>query len=164
MRLIHLPPFWTVVVDCIAWFIIHMGVVSITIRIPANRFHPNSWVFISRDWERQGNLYQEIFKIKKWKKHLLDGAAFAGKLGFPKKKLRGRSETYLGAFLIETCRAELTHWLILFFAPFFFLWNPFGVGLFMIFYAAVENLPLILAQRYNRYRLRRVLMKEGSNF
>ena len=29
----------------------------------------------------------------------------------------------------------------------------------MILYALVENLPLILAQRYNRLRLQRVLIK-----
>jgi glycosyl-4,4'-diaponeurosporenoate acyltransferase len=59
--------------------------------------------------------------------------------------------------LRETCRAELTHWLTLLFAPFFFFWNPLWVGFFMIFYALAENLPLIMAQRYNRARLRRII-------
>ena len=64
---------------------------------------------------------------------------------------------YFEAFLTETCRAELTHWILVLFAPFFFLWNRPGVGLFMIFYALLENLPFITAQRYNRYRFRHLL-------
>jgi glycosyl-4,4'-diaponeurosporenoate acyltransferase len=59
--------------------------------------------------------------------------------------------------LQETCRAELTHWLTLLFAPLFFFWNPLWVGFFMIFYASMENFPLIMTQRYNRARLRRIM-------
>jgi hypothetical protein len=32
----------------------------------------------------------------------------------------------------------------------------------MIFYAAAENLPLIMAQRYNRCRFRHLLRRERS--
>ena len=157
MRLIHLPTFWTIVIDFIAWFIIHIGVVAIIVRIPAKHFDPNHWLYRSRKWERDRNIYQEVFKIKKWKQYLPDGARVLGRLGFPKKKLNNSSAEYFEAFFIETCRAELTHWIIILFAPFFFLWNRPGVGLFMIFYALVENIPFIIAQRYNRYRFRRLL-------
>ena len=81
--------------------------------------------------------------------------------GFPKKRLAGKGNAYFLAFARETCRAEATHWVIMLFAPLFFLWNPVGVGFFMILYALAENIPLIMAQRYNRYRLRRVV-KEGQ--
>jgi glycosyl-4,4'-diaponeurosporenoate acyltransferase len=50
---------------------------------------------------------------------------------------------------------------IILFSPLFFLWNPLWVGFLMILYALTENLPMIMAQRYNRYRLRRVL--KGRN-
>ena len=53
-------------------------------------------------------------------------------------------------------------WIMVLFAPFFFLWNPLWVGFFMIPYALAENIPLIMAQRYNRYRLRRVLSEDGT--
>lgn len=75
----------------------------------------------------------------------------------PKKRLHDKNPAYLRAFYRETCRAELTHWATILFAPLFFLWNPFWVGVFMIFYALAENIPLIMAQRYNRNRLRRIL-------
>jgi glycosyl-4,4'-diaponeurosporenoate acyltransferase len=157
MRLIYLPTFWTIAVDFIAWFIIHIGVVSIMVRIAAKHFDPNHWLYRSRRWEGEGNVYQEIFRIKKWKKHLPDGAWIVGHLGFPKKQLNSRSAAYFETFFVETCRAELTHLIIILFVPFFFLWNRPGVGLFMIFYALLENIPFIIAQRYNRYRFRRLL-------
>lgn len=157
MRLIHLPTFWTIVIDFIAWFIIHIAVVAIMVRISTRYFGPNHWLYKGRGWEREGNAYQEVFKIKKWKKHLPDGAQFLGRLGFQKKQLNGTRPEYFKAFLMETCRAELTHWILILFAPFFFLWNRPGVGLFMIFYTLLENLPFIIAQRYNRYRFRRLL-------
>ena len=157
MRLIYLPTFWTIAIDFIAWFIIHIVVVAIMVRIPTKYFNPNHWLYRGRKWEKDGNVYQEVFKIKKWKQHLPDGARVLGRLGFRKKQLNDTSTGYFEAFLTETCRAELTHWIIIFFAPFFFLWNRPGVGLFMIFYALLENVPFIIAQRYNRYRFRRLL-------
>ena len=157
MRLLYLPTFSTIFVDFISWFIIHIGVVAIMVRIPAKHFNPNHWVYRSRKWEGEGNVYQVVFKIKKWKHRLPDGARILGRLGFPKKQLNGTSAGYFQAFFIETCRAELTHWIIICFAPLFFLWNRPGVGLFMIFYALLENVPFIIAQRYNRHRFKRLL-------
>ena len=160
MRLIHLPTFWTVAIDIIAWFVIHIGVVHIMVGIPPKRFDPEGRLCRSRKWERYGRMYQDVFKIRKWKKYLPDGAPFLGTKGFPKSKLGSRQRDYFEAFLVETCRAEWTHWIITLFAPFFFLWNTVAVGFIMLFYAAAENLPLIMAQRYNRGRFRRVLGKE----
>jgi glycosyl-4,4'-diaponeurosporenoate acyltransferase len=157
MRLIYLPTFWTIVIDFIAWFIIHIGVVAMMVTIPAKHFNPNHWLYRSRKWEGEGKVYEDGFKIKKWKQHLPDGARVLGRLGFQKKQLNNKSMEYFEAFQIETCRAELTHWMIILFAPFFFLWNRPGVGLFMIFYALLENIPFIIAQRYNRHRFKRLL-------
>jgi glycosyl-4,4'-diaponeurosporenoate acyltransferase len=163
MRLLHLPTLWTIAIDFIVWFIIHIGVVSVMVRIPARHLDPNHWLHRSRRWEREGNIYQDIFRIKKWKQHLPDGARIVGRLGFPKKHLNSKSAGYFEAFFMETCRAELTHWIIIFFAPFFFLWNRPGIGVFMIFYALLENIPFIIAQRYNRCRFRRLLEQKKLN-
>ena len=157
MRLIYLPTFWTIVIDFIAWAIIHLGVVFILIRFPVDSFNPGNWLYRSRPWEKNGDFYVKVFKVKKWKERLPDGARFAGGRIFPKKRLEGRNRDYYKLFLQETCRAELTHWIIILFAFPFFLWNKTGVGFIMILYALLENLPLIIAQRYNRCRLRRML-------
>ena len=157
MRLIHLPSFWTILLDIVIWFFIHMAIVSIALRIPARLFHPQGFFFRQRQFEDDGRFYLKYFRIKYWKQYALDGAAFSKKRGFPKKKLRATGNQYLHKFLIETCRAETTHWMLIGAAPFFFLWNRFWVGWFMIGYAVAQNIPLIMIQRYNRIRFRRVL-------
>lgn len=157
MRIIHFPTFWTILLDFALWFVIHMAVVIGITGLPQGRFRPEAWLYRERPWEEKGKIYQRLFRIRKWKGRLPDGASLMKSRVFPKKVLEAKSDAYFLSFLRETCRAELTHWLIVFFAPFFFLWNPFWVGWVMIGYALAENLPLIVAQRYNRYRLRHVL-------
>lgn len=160
MPLIYLGTFWTVIIDIIAWFIIHMGVALIMVQIPAECFDPGNFLFRLRNWENGGALYNKIFRIKKWKESAPDGDRLFKNKGFPKRRLKSRDQSYLELFLLETCRAELTHWIIIGFALPFFLWNRFHVGLIMILYALLENLPLIMVQRYNRNRLVRVIEKK----
>jgi glycosyl-4,4'-diaponeurosporenoate acyltransferase len=154
-----LSTFWTVILDILAWFVIHMAVVLTVVRIPRSFFNPDNFLYRTRGWETAGNIYQKGFGIRKWKAYAPDGAGLLKDRGFPKKQLKGRSTDYLRIFLIETCRAEMTHWIIMLFAPFFFLWNRPVVGWIMILYATAENLPLVMIQRYNRQRLRRVTTK-----
>jgi glycosyl-4,4'-diaponeurosporenoate acyltransferase len=58
-------------------------------------------------------------------------------------------------FLLETVRAECSHWLTWGMALIFFAWTPWQVGVVMLIYGAIVNLPCILIQRYNRARLQR---------
>lgn len=159
MRLIHLPTFWTILLDFAAWFGIHLGIVFIAVRVAVRYFHPEGFLYRSRSWENDGGFYQKYFKIKAWKKYAPDGAGFIKGSGFPKKRLLHTDNEYLHTFLLETCRAELTHWMLIGVAPFFFLWNRFWVGMFMILYALIQNVPLIMIQRYNRCRFRRLLVQ-----
>jgi len=80
---------------------------------------------------------------------------FAG--GFSKARAVGRSTEYLERFVVETRRAEVTHWVVMAAGPFFFLWNPWYAGVLMCVYAVVANVPFIVIQRYNRARLHRIL-------
>jgi len=153
MRVIHLTTFWTVLLDIFAWFVIHMAIVLVMVRVRRGRFNPDAYLYRVRPWEKEGRLYKKVFRIKHWKSILPDGAGWMKDRGFPKKHLASRDMDYLLTFAAETCRAELTHWATIFMAPFFFLWNKPVVGWIMIIYALCENLPLIMAQRYNRCRL-----------
>ena len=161
MRLIHLPTFWTILLDIAVWLIIHMGVVCFIVRIPLRFFNPDHFLYRIRTWEKGGSFYQKLFRIKGWKEHVPDGAGFFKERGFPKKRLGRTDNDHLYEFLIESCRAEMTHWIIILFAPFFFLWNRFWVGIIMIAYALAENIPLIMVQRYNRCHFARILEKRG---
>ena len=165
MRMWYFSFLWTVLLDCGAWFVIHMGVSYIMTQMPLEYFNSQSWVFRRRDGENEGKVYQDIFFVKKWKSLLPEGAALFAQ-GFRKKHLKGKNKDYVTMFVAETCRSEGVHWVTMVFAPLFFLWNPFWVGVSMMLYAVIVNAPCIITQRYNRIRLERVLRKgiENENF
>jgi glycosyl-4,4'-diaponeurosporenoate acyltransferase len=70
--------------------------------------------------------------------------------------LKETSKHYLDSFIRETCRAELTHWIVFLFGPLFLMWNLWWVGIIMIVYATLANIPCVITQRYNRIRLQRI--------
>jgi glycosyl-4,4'-diaponeurosporenoate acyltransferase len=156
--LLHLPTLPTILLDIAAWLIIHMGVSYLMTHIPLRSFDTEFWLYKQRKWEKNGKIYVRIFRLKKWKKRLPDGAALFKK-GFKKKHLKALDDVYLDDFIRETCRAELTHWIMLLFSLVFFIWNPWWVGIVMIVYAILVNVPCIIIQRYNRIRLKRVCAK-----
>jgi len=156
--LVTLSPLGTVVVDTLAWLVVHLGVAWAVTQLDARRFDPTARLFRERAFERGGLSYQRVFRIESWKRLLPDGARLFHR-GFRKKRLASRSPEYLARFRVETCRSELAHWLVAACAPLFFLWNSVGVGCVMLAYAVLANLPCILAQRYNRCRLNRVLAR-----
>lgn len=154
--MIELSPPVLVVVNVLAWLAVHLGAAWGVTQLAASRFSPEGWLFRRRRFEEEGALYDRLFRVSRWKRWLPDGAALF-KRGFRKKRLLSREPAYLARFTRETCRGELAHWLTLVAAPLFFLWNPTGVGLVMIAYGIVASLPFIIAQRYNRFRLERLI-------
>ena len=151
----HLATPVTIIIDIVAWFIIHMSVSYIMSRQPLASFKLDSWLYRQRYWEKNGRIYERLFRLKSWKKKLPDGAAVF-KNGFEKKRLKETSQRYLLDFISETCRAELTHWIVLLFGFIFLIWNIWWVGIVMIIYATIANMPCIITQRYNRIKLRRI--------
>jgi glycosyl-4,4'-diaponeurosporenoate acyltransferase len=159
MRLIYLNTFWTILLDSFLWLVIHLGVVWVMTRFSEKRFDPKKRFYLPRSWERDLRLYEKVLRIKKWKEYLPDGARSIRKGGSPKNAWaagipfiwRGSSRRPAGRNgPIGSSSSS---------PPLFFLWNRVGVGWVMIFYALAENLPLILAQRYNRFRLLRILSR-----
>lgn len=154
--LIVLPEIWIIIIDIVLWFIIHMSVAYFATILPLNNLNTNSWLLKERKWEKSGKIYEEIFRIKKWKELLPDGSALFKK-GFRKKRMTSSNPEYLQKFIIETGRAEIVHWIVILFSPVFFIWNYPWAGWVMIVYAIIANMPCILAQRYNRARLKKLL-------
>ncbi len=148
--------FWVIFLNIVVILIIHLGISWACTRIPLRNFNPNGRLYRIRNWECGGRIYTRIFKIKRWKRIIPDGAKmFRG--GFPKKNLESCEPDYLYTFARETCRGELTHWLQIAPVPVFFLWNVWWGGVIMIAYFLLANIPCILLQRYNRARLLRVI-------
>ena len=156
---IHLPTLWMGLIDFAAWIFIHVVVSQSIAHPPVHVFNPQAWLYRQRGWERDGRTYEVLFHPKRWKGLLPDGAALF-ESGFRKKRLQSADPAYLAQFVRETCRAEVTHWVLFFCAPFFFIWNPWHIGVIMIAYATFVNMPCIITQRYNRIRMNRVLRNQ----
>ena len=155
--IIHLSSLCMLLLDFIAWLVINLSVAGVISRLRSESFNAETWLLKERNWEKQSRLYEYLFKIKKWKGWLPDGAEVSRK-AFKKKHLQTADSAYIRVFILETCRAEILHWIIFLFGFVFFIWNPWYVGIIMIVYAGITNLPCILTQRYNRIRLKRLLL------
>lgn len=156
MQIIFLPTPVMIFLFFVLWPVFQVGAGMLCRKIPVENFNPDSFLFKTRKWEKGGNMYKKIFFVHKWKRFLPDGDSFI-KGGFPKKKLKSIDETFLKTFIAESCRAELSHLLAI--LPFwvFGLFAPPIVTLFMFIYALAVNMPCIIAQRYNRPRLQKLL-------
>ena len=153
--IVHLPTGITILTDVISWLVIHMGVSYIMTHQSLSSFNPSFWLYRKRGWERNGKFYETFFRLRVWKRGLPDGAAIF-KNGFKKKHLKETNRDYIDSFIRETCRAELTHWIVFLFGPLFLIWNLWWVGIVMILYAVLANIPCVITQRYNRIRLQRI--------
>jgi glycosyl-4,4'-diaponeurosporenoate acyltransferase len=158
----ELAPGWVVLMNAGAWLLIHLGVSYLSSRLPLAWFHPRGWLYRTRRWERGGRFYERAFLIRAWKRSLPDGAALF-RSGFRKRRMENRSPAYCRTFVLETCRAELCHWLVFALVPLFFLWDPWYVAWPMVPYAIAANAPCIVAQRYNRPRLARLAARGDAD-
>ena len=154
--LIELPIAWIIVLNVAGWPVIQFTLAWAFTRMPVAWFNPPA----CGAWEQGGRFYERVFGIKHWKHRLPDAARWFGG-GFAKGTLVTIEPEYLRRFIRETWRGELCHWLALVCAPVFFLWNPWWADLIIAAYAVTANLPCILAQRYNRLRLRRLLARRS---
>ena len=130
-------------------------------RIPPSRLARDRGLFRVRRFESGGRFYERWLRIKRWKDRLPEaGALFRG--GISKRRVGAAGRASLERFAVETRRAELTHWLILAASPWFFLWNPWWLGVAMLGYGIVANVPCLAIQRYNRARLLRMIPRPSQ--
>ena len=156
MQMIHLSTLALILVNIFAWLIFHVSISYICLRLPDSFYQSKKSEVNNR--KRELYLYESL-RIRKWKTILPDGGdVFKG--GFRKKELKTLSSSYIQKFIVETRRAEVTHWLLIPPSILFFIWNPITIGITMIGYALIVNLPFILIQRYNRLRLKPLLNKQ----
>jgi glycosyl-4,4'-diaponeurosporenoate acyltransferase len=144
-----------VLVDAAVWAGLSVAVGWTANRLPVSRFERDGFLTRLRPAEADGHLYRRVLRIGRWKDRVPEaGAMFAG--GVAKGTLATRDPQGLHRFAVETRRAERVHWVLLGGGPLFLLWNPLPLGLAMVAYGLVANLPCILIQRYNRARLQRI--------
>lgn len=156
MRVVHLSDPATVLLDVVAWGVIHAGSGFVAHRTSVPWLARDRWLFRERRLERGGRLYTQRLHIARWKDRLPEaGDLFAG--GISKRRVTAAEQGGLERFVVETRRAELAHWLAAAPGVLFVLWNPPAVVPVMIAYGLLVNLPFIAVQRYNRIRAVRVL-------
>ena len=147
----------------VVWLVLQTGAALIALRVPDDRLNPDAFLFRTRRWEQEGRVYDRFLAVRRWKGLLPDGGAAWKRRGYRKKNLTDLSQKNLERFIRESARAELTHlfavapfWVFGFFAPPNVIW-------IMLAYALAVNLPCIVAQRYNRPRVRALLRRLYPN-
>ncbi|GKV68313.1 glycosyl-4,4'-diaponeurosporenoate acyltransferase [Sporosarcina sp. NCCP-2716] len=161
MTLRNLPIVWVVVLDAAAWTFFHLAISVAMERISHGWFVQHARLFRPLSFEQGGALWDRLFRVRSWKSLIPDGTLFI-RSGYSKKALHGSAEEDFARFAAESRRAELTHWLSILPAFLFFLWNPVWAGWLNVAYALLFNVPIILAQRFNRPRLERLLKRKSK--
>jgi len=161
LPLIELSDGVAVAVSVVAWLVLGFAVGYGAHRLALSRLDHDGRLTRLASFEQDGRWYERRLRIRRWKDRLPEaGGLFAG--GFSQRALRDRRRDTLERFVAETRRAELTHWVLLFMAPLFFLWNPAWLAAAMVLYALAANVPCLLVQRYNRARLLRILRRNPA--
>ncbi|WP_273129315.1 glycosyl-4,4'-diaponeurosporenoate acyltransferase [Bacillus weihaiensis] len=135
--------------NVLLWFVIHTVGAYVPSRFSMETIERVRWLYPIRAWEM--GVYK-VLKVKKWKEKVPDGGDWAPG-GIKKNQINLRTQEGRNRFLLETKRAELSHWLQTLPAPIFFTFNEPTVGIIMILYALAFNLPFIAIQRFNRNRV-----------
>lgn len=144
-----------VVMNCIGWLAAHLFIASLSSKIHDSFFERYRIIFKTFAFEQSGELWNHLFKVRRWKDQLPDGSKLISN-GFDKSRLPDYKMTTLKKFIIEMRRAELAHWLSMLPAPFFLIFNPRWAGMINVLYAFVSNFPFIITQRYNRPKLEKL--------
>ena len=70
MDFLQLSGFWLVLTNFIAWPVIHISIGYLSQRIPDSLLDYDLWLFRIRLWERDGAVYKQIFRVRRWKSWL----------------------------------------------------------------------------------------------
>jgi glycosyl-4,4'-diaponeurosporenoate acyltransferase len=147
-----------VALDAAVWVILSIGVGYGGHRLSDRRLQHESAITRPRAFEQNGDFWQHHFAVRRWKDRLPEAGAIFG--GMSKRHLRHWKD--MGRLAIETRRAELVHWSLMACGPLFLFWNPPALGFAMILFAVAANGPCIVIQRFNRYRLLRLLARKSK--
>ena len=158
MRIIFLSNTKTIILDIVAWLFIHLGIGYTYSKIPVHRFDPQKSLYQIKKWEKDGEIYQNLFRVKTWKKKIPSGASVYANT-FKLKNIKTFTPDHLERWIKESCRAESCHWTMILPGFLFFLWNSIEMGWLMVLYAVLNNLVPIIMQRFNRPRIQKLLTK-----
>lgn len=144
--------------DLIVFVLLSVAITLTSENLPRRFFDCKKWMFRERKWENGGRVYERLFSVKKWKPYVPDIGDIL-KNQFSKTHLQRNDSEYLSLFLMESCRSEFTHWMIICSMLTYVFWAGFFAMVRMLLLAVLLNVPYIIIQRYNRPRIIRLLRK-----
>ena len=150
-------------INTLFWILLHFLTAFLFMKLPERLrlrlFNKKKKFFIVSEKEIK---FYKIILLPKWKDKLPQYNK-----GFNKRNLSNKLSTeYLELFINVTCQAEMVHYLIIplgFFSVFFsLLTNNQKIWIFILIAAfiGVCNLLFSFIQRYNRFRLNKLLIKK----
>lgn len=148
-----MPIYKMLAINVVLGILWHVAMFIVCVTRNEAAFSPDKRMYLSHKWERDGKFYADVLKINRWKDLL---PQHIGKDGFSKEHLEDVSIDYIDRFIMETCRGEWNHAMNCLFALILFLLNRFGVALLLTCLLLLGNLPFIIIQRYNRFRLQKL--------
>lgn len=150
----------TIVVDIVAWGVFHSATGYAAYRLDEDRLRHDGWLLRPRRFEVGGRWYRRRLHVHRWKDRLPEaGGLFRG--GMSKRHVPSYDHAGLQQFVRETRRAELAHWWAMFCGPLFALWNPPLAAALLLAYGVAVNLPFVVIQRYNRFRVQALLERRA---
>ena len=160
LRLV-MPQALTIAVDVGAWGLFHATTGYAAHRLDGSRLSRDGWLLRPRSFEDGGRWYRRRLRVHRWKDRVPEaGALFRG--GISKRRLPAYDVPALELFARETRRAELAHWWAMGCGPAFVLWNPPLAAGLLVGYGVLVNLPFIVIQRYNRFRIQALVARRSS--
>ncbi|WP_229716397.1 glycosyl-4,4'-diaponeurosporenoate acyltransferase [Staphylococcus pragensis] len=141
-----------------------MVIASLGTKVSQTFFIKYSQFFKPFSWEKDGKMWNTLFKINKWKRYIPEGSQLNQNI-YNKKQLTSFKLNDLHTMIIEMRRAELVHWLSMI-PVLAFLKAPAYIKIINVIYVLLANLPIIVTQRYNCPRLEKVYqlkLKRGAH-
>lgn len=124
-------------------------------RLQRSKFCYDRHPYAPFSWEDDGNFYNKVLHIRKWR-HLLPDKSQKVKSMYRKKLGTNLSSRHLLRLLQETCVAEFVHNALIVFSPFVLFFVRGNVAFVCMLLFMLGNLPFVMIQRYNRPKLARL--------
>jgi hypothetical protein len=147
-----------VVVDIVLVVTISVGVGAWAPRWPDSWVGHDTFPLTRLPWETPA-FFRRIGVTRLARRLPEMGDTFGGE---SKAALPGWTGEHLRSYLLEVRRAEWVHWLSIASALLLFVFNPWWLALAFVLVVTLGNLPFILVLRNNRFRLQRILDKDGG--
>jgi glycosyl-4,4'-diaponeurosporenoate acyltransferase len=145
----------------LGWMLWSVLIGGLAHRLPQAVLEGDSCLTRPRPWPESTQAYERRLGIQRWKSLLPDaGDALPG--GVRKNSLVSRDPATLQRLVEETRRAELVHLALWPFWIVTALWLPPAGVLINLIFATLFNLPCLWLQRYNRLRLKPLLLAMRS--